>query len=75
MMSKKFIKVMCIFLAGLMVLSGVAVLFQVFAASPVPSTGVEDFKPAYLIIGAVLCLLIIVLCIVLPKLKKKETKD
>lgn len=75
MMSKKFIKVMCIFLAGLMVLSAVAVLTQVFAVSPVPDTGVDDVNPAFLITGIVLCLLIIVMCIVLPKLKKKAPKE
>lgn len=71
MMSKKFIKIMCIFLAALMVLSGIAVLFQTFAVGAVPNTGVEDIRPAHLVIGMVLCLLIIVVCIVLPKLKKK----
>ena len=77
MMSKKFIKIMCIILAALMALSAVAVLTQVFAVSPVinPNTGVEDIKPAYLITGIVLCLVIIALCIVLPKLKKKENKE
>lgn len=77
MMSKKFIKIMCIVLAALMALSAVAVLTQVFAATPGinPNTGVDDIKPAYLITGAVLCLIIIVLCIVLPKLKKKEKKE
>ena len=49
-------------------------LTQVFAASPVPNTGVDDINPVYLIIGAVLCLLIIVLCIALPRLKKKDGK-
>lgn len=73
MMSKKFIKVMCIILAALMALSAVAVLTQVFAVSAVPDTGVDDINPAFLAIGAALCLLIIVMCIVLPKLTKKNS--
>lgn len=77
MMSKKFVKIMCIVLAALMGLSAVAVLTQVFAATTnmIPNTGVDEIKPAYLITGVVLCLVIIVLCIVLPKLKKKENKE
>ncbi len=75
MMSKKFIKIMCIVLAALMALSAVAVLTQVFAVSAVPDTGVDDIKPAYLVIGAVLCLVIIIICIVLPKLRKKDSTD
>lgn len=75
MMSKKFVKVMCIFLAALMVLSVVAVLTQVFAVSAVPNTGVDDINPVFLIVGAALCMLIIILCIALPKLKKKESSS
>lgn len=77
MMSKKFIKIMCIVLAALMALSAVAVLTQVFAVSPAvnPNTGVDDINPIYLAVGAALCFVIIVLCIVLPKVKKKEDNN
>lgn len=75
MMSKKFIKGMCIFLAGLMILSAIAVLFQVFAAGTyVPDTGVDEISTPLLVVGIVLCLLIIVMCIALPKMKKKDNK-
>lgn len=77
MMPKKVIKIICIIMAALMILSVFAVVLQVFAADvgamplSVPATGDNDAD--YLIpagIG-VLALLAVGICIVLPKLKKK----
>ncbi len=75
MMSKKAVKIICIVLAVLMGLSVLAVLLQTFAISAaVPATGVEDHLPLFIGI-ALACLLIIVLCLILPKLKKKNGKE
>ncbi len=76
MMPKKMIKVICIIMAALMILSVGAVVLQVFAADgaallSVPATGDNDGD--YLIpagIG-VLAILVVGVCLVLPKLKKK----
>ena len=80
MMSKKMIKVICIIMAGLMILSACAVLLQVFAADEaaqtteviVPDTG--DGLSDYIVPAgiAVAALLAVILCLVAPKLKKKE---
>ncbi len=77
MLPKKMVKIICIVLAALMLLSGVAVLVQVFASdaatvTAAPSTGDNDLDtivPIALIAAAVLA---IVACLVLPKLKKKN---
>lgn len=78
MFSKKFIRILSIILAGLMILSACAVLVQVFAAdvkTPVQAavnTGDNDLDyivPAVLIAVAVL---VVVICLVLPKIRKKE---
>ena len=76
MMPKGVIKVICIIMAALMLLSVVAVVLQVAAADEtallmVPATGDNDgdyLIPAGLGVAA---LLAIALCVVLPKLKKK----
>lgn len=77
MMPKSVIKVICIIMAALMILSVGAVVLQVFAAETslmplaVPATGDNDAD--YLIpagIG-VLAILAVGICLVLPKLKKK----
>ena len=76
MMPKGMIKVICIIMAALMLLSVGAVVLQVFAvdapmALVTPATGDNDADyliPAGLGIAAVLA---IVICVVLPKLKKK----
>lgn len=77
MMPKGVIKVICIIMAALMILSVGAVVLQVFAADAaltplaMPATGDNDAD--YLIpagIG-VLAILAVGLCLVLPKLKKK----
>ena len=81
MFSKKAIRIICIILAGLMILTVfigvVPSLFaadeNVMAASPVlANTGDNDgdyIIPAVLIAVAVLA---IAVCLILPKLKKKE---
>lgn len=76
MMPKGVIKVICIVMAALMLLSVVAVVLQVVAVDEsallmVPATGDNDgdyLIPAGLGVAA---LLAIVLCVALPKLKKK----
>lgn len=76
MMPKGMIKIICIVMAALMILSVGAVVLQVFAVdAPValmtPATGDNDSD--YLIPAglAVAALLAIGICVVLPKLKKK----
>lgn len=81
MFSKKAIRIISIVLAALMILSVGAVLLQVFAVdsasvvSANPSTGDNDLDyivPVALIAAAIFA---VVICLVLPKLKKKdETK-
>ncbi len=79
MMPKKMIKVICFIMAALMLLSVGAVVLQVIAADEMaiaayaaPATG-ENFTdvaiPAGIIILAVVA---IVICVVLPKMKKSE---
>ncbi len=78
MMPKSVIKVICIIMAALMILSVGAVILQVIAVDStdflplaVPATGDNDAD--YLIpagIG-VLAILAVGICLVLPKLKKK----
>ena len=77
MMPKSVIKAICIVMAALMILSVVAVVLQVIAVDEsfvplaVPATGDNDSDyliPAGLGVAAILA---IVLCLVLPKLKKK----
>lgn len=76
MFPKKMVKIICIVLAALMLLSGVAVLVQVFAAdigaAAVPKTGEDDLDtivPIALIVAAVMA---IAACLLLPRLKKKK---
>lgn len=77
MMPKGMIKAICIVMAALMILSVVAVVLQVIAVDEsfvplaVPVTGDNDSDyliPAGLGVAAIL---VIGLCLVLPKLKKK----
>lgn len=82
MMSKKMIKVICIVMAVLMVLSVGAVVLQVFAAdeslfaaniSVAPATGDNDgdyIIPAGIAVAAILA---VAVCLVLPKIKKKNS--
>lgn len=77
MLPKKAVKIICIVLAGLMILSAVAAITGVFAADvgakvPAPATGDNDWAyiaPIALIIVAVLA---VVICLILPKLRKKD---
>ncbi len=78
MLPKKMVKIICIVLAALMMLSAVAVLIQVFASDAAaittasPKTGDNDLDtivPIVLIAAAVLA---IIACLLLPKLKKKD---
>ncbi|MGN1418785.1 MAG: hypothetical protein ACI4W6_05600 [Acutalibacteraceae bacterium] len=78
MLPKKAVKIICIVLAVLMALSAVAVLTAVFAVDAesivhiAPTTGDNDLDyivPIALIAVAVLAA---VICLVLPKIKKKD---
>ena len=72
MMSKKFMKILCIVLAALMVLSVVAVVFSTFAVGGSAQTGENDLpKAVFIAIGAV-AVVAVVVCLVLPKFKKKD---
>ncbi|MGN1443164.1 MAG: hypothetical protein ACI4XE_04865 [Acutalibacteraceae bacterium] len=78
MMPKKVIRVISIILAGLMVLSVVAVLVNVFAADesavlcavPTGDNDLDYIVPIALIAVAAVA---VVLCLVLPKIKKNKT--
>lgn len=83
MMNRKMVKIICIVMAGLMILSACAVLLQVFATgekevvastvTPETGDGLSDYViPAGV---AVLAVLGIVISVVLPKLKKKPEED
>ena len=76
MMSKNMIKIICIIMAALMVLSIGAVALQVFAVdeasvmaeTPVTGDSAADyFIPAGIAVAAVLA---VIVCLVLPKIKK-----
>ena len=79
MMSKGMIKVICIIMAVLMILGVGAVVLQVFAVDENaimtfvnPATGdngSDYYVPAGIAVAAILA---VVLCVVLPKLKKKD---
>lgn len=76
MMSKKMIKIICIVMAALMVLSVFAVCLQVFALEGVapsltPITGDNDGDYIIPVTIAVVAILAVGICLVLPKLKKK----
>ncbi len=79
MMSKTVIRIICIIMAILMVLSVGAVVLQVIAVdegavmnyvAPITGDSGSDYIiPAGIAVAAVLA---VVLCLVLPKMKKKE---
>ncbi len=76
MMSKKMIKIICIVMAALMVISVFAVCLQVFAVDGanwhyVPVTGDNDGDYIIPATIAVIAVLAVGICLVLPKLKKK----
>jgi hypothetical protein len=77
MMPKGMIRVICIIMAALMILSVGAVVLQVFAVEgaemlmATPATGDNDSDyliPAGIAVAAILA---IGICVVLPKMKKK----
>ncbi len=78
MMPKAMIKGICIFLAVLMVLSVGAIILQVVAAGPdmaayvAPVTGDNDADYIIPIGLALLAILVIGICLFLPKMRKKE---
>jgi len=82
MMSKTMIRIICIIMAVLMVLSVGAVVLQVFAVdegavlnyvAPVTGDSGSDYLvPAGIAVAAVLA---IVLCLVLPKMKKSDVPE
>ena len=82
MMSKKTIKIICIIMAALMLLSVVAVALQVVAVDEAyyetyvnPATGDSDsdyLVPAGIAVAAILA---IVICVALPKMKNKDGDD
>ena len=84
MMNRKMVKIICIIMAALMLLSVGAVMLQVFAAdekaivesaiTPETGDGLTDYiLPAGIAIAAIIA---IVVCLVLPKIKKnKETSS
>ena len=82
MMSKKAIKIICIIMAALMLLSVVTVAMQVFAVDEAyyetyvnPATGDSDsdyLVPAGIAVAAILA---VVICVVLPKMKNKDADD
>ncbi len=76
MMSKRMVKIICIIMAVLMVLSVGAVCLQVFAfdgigVTALPVTGDNDSDYIIPATIAVVAVLAIGICLVLPKLKKK----
>ena len=76
MMSKKMIKIICIVMAALLVRSVFAVCLQVFALEGgvmqyVPATGDNDGDYIIPVTIAVIAVLAVGICLVLPKLKKK----
>ena len=82
MMSKKAIKIICIIMAALMLLSVVTAAMQVFAVDEAyyetyvnPATGDSDsdyLVPAGIAVAAILA---VVICVVLPKIKNKEADE
>ena len=83
MMNRKMVKIICIIMAALMLLSVGAVVLQVFAvdgtaqteALSLPDTGdgLSDYViPAGIAVAAVLA---VILCLVVPKLRKDDTAD
>lgn len=78
MMNKTAIRIICIIMAALMVLSVGAVVLQVFAvdgavvSASVPATGdsiMDYIVPAVI---AVVAAVAVVLCFVMPKIKKSK---
>lgn len=80
MMSRKFVKIMCIILAALMALSGIAVLFTTFAIDEnafalTPVTGESNLDTIIPIAILVVAVVAVVVCLVLPKMKNKGKEN
>lgn len=79
MMNRKLVKIVAFVLAGLMVLTGLTVLVSVFAADGAQNARVWTLGDTgeYILVGGIgaLAVLVVVLCIVVPKLKKKNISD
>lgn len=83
MMSKNMVKIICIIMAALMLLSACAVLLQVVAVDAeaevasaiIPETGdgLSDYVLPAGIAGA--ALLAVIICLVLPKIRKNEESE
>ena len=74
MMSRKFIKILCIVLAILMALSGIAVIFSTFAVDGgTVRTGDNDFDTIIPIAVAIVAVVAVIICVLIPKLKKKDS--
>lgn len=67
------VRIVAVFLCALMVLSAVTVAITAFAASPdsaaAPDTGSESM--VWVIVSVVAAVLVIVGCLIIPKIKKK----
>ena len=77
MLPKKAIKIICIILAGLMILSAVSALVSVFAVDEqaiinAVTTGDNDMDYILPIVIIALALVAIVVCLVLPKLHARR---
>ncbi len=82
MMSKKAIRIICIIMAALMILSAVVVALQVVAVDEAyyetyvnPATGDSDsdyLVPAGIAVAAILA---VIICVALPKMKNKDGDD
>lgn len=72
---KLFIRIVCILLAVLLFGSGLTVLFYAFAADSaaagIPATGIDSNTPKWPIYAVVSAIVLIIACLVIPKLKKK----
>lgn len=83
MMNRKMVKVICIIMAALMLLSVGAVVLQVFAVDEaaqaqtvvLPDTG--DGLSDYVLPAGVagVAVLAVILCLVVPKLRKEDTEE
>ncbi len=83
MMNRKMVKVICIIMAALMLLSVGAVVLQVFAVDeaaqaqtvvlPDTGDGLSDYVLPAGIAGV--AVLAVILCLVVPKLRKEDTEE
>ncbi len=77
MLPKKAVRIICIILAGLMILSAFGALVGVFAAdssislapAPTGDNNADYIVPVALILTA---LIAVAVCLIIPKLKKKD---